>query len=171
MSEKSWKREIFIGGLGSVVGALIIGTFGVISNWGQSLIDIDIDPGAIVAFDLNDCPAGWDNVAQLDQRKFAGRTLVIAGPATVRNPESQNTTQRSHNGNGGEGGQESVTLTLSQIPTHNHGGLWGGTESIQGMRNEHKNDTAGRKQIEPDGGGQPHNNMPPFVVATFCKKR
>lgn len=167
---KSWKREIFIGGMGSVVGALIIGGLGIISNWGKNLVDIDINSGAVIAFDMNECPQGWQNVSQLNQRKFSGRVLLIAGPATTRNPESQSTSQRQYNGNGGEGGQQSVLLTIENMPNHNHGGIWGGTDKKMGMRNEHEAHTSGRKQVLNEGGDIPHENMPPFVAMTFCKK-
>ena len=85
------KKEILIGALGSVLGAVIIGTAGILSNWGKEIIDIDIESGAIVAFDTNQCPDGWKNISELDQRKFSGRALIVAGPATVRASESQST--------------------------------------------------------------------------------
>jgi len=172
MSKTSWKREILIGGLGSVVGALILGTFGVLSNWGKNIVDIDVDSGAVIAFDTATCPDGWDNLVKLDQRKFAGRLLVIAGPQTIRNPPEHSTMARNYNGNGGEGGQESVKLEISHMPSHDHGGIWGGTgEKKMGMRNEHQAHTSGYKQIEAQGAGKPHENMPPFVALIFCKKR
>ncbi|WP_156254147.1 phage tail protein [Pseudactinotalea terrae] len=79
------------------------------------------------------------------------------------------------------GGQEQVTLLSSQMPPHGHGvaaataatskspsgnlpavatgGAAYGTSASQSMS---------PAMVQPNGGGQPHENRPPYLVANWC---
>jgi microcystin-dependent protein len=77
------------------------------------------------------------------------------------------------------GGVETVTLTTSTIPAHSHvpqanitGGtadpsnnLWGGFAA--GDYSAAAPDSQMAAAIQPTGGSQPHDNMPPFLVISF----
>ncbi len=76
---------------------------------------------------------------------------------------------------GETGGEEEVTLTKNQMPKHNHpiytadsnGPV--GTTSMSctwGNRTASKN----YSRTETTGGGQPHNNMPPYYAMLICIK-
>ena len=73
---------------------------------------------------------------------------------------------------GKTGGEEEVTLTVDQIPPHAHtykiqwdySSRWAGPNQPQlqpGFRNDNTSTT---------GGGQPHNNMPPYYVLAYIVK-
>ena len=80
------------------------------------------------------------------------------------------------------GGEESVTLTTSQIPAHSHtplGNSGDGTQNspsngvwAQQTQNAPYSNVAPTVQmannaIGPTGGSQPHDNMVPFLVINF----
>lgn len=69
---------------------------------------------------------------------------------------------------GSTGGEANVTLTVSQIPSHTHV-VRGGLNCVQGSNTRELGDstTPNRNdvQTESTGGGQPHNNMPPYRAA------
>ena len=83
---------------------------------------------------------------------------------------------------GENGGVEQVTLTLPQLPSHNHQTSAASTvgDSQTPARNYVSADAAGRispysdtKNTQtvpptPAGGNQAHNNMPPFLAIHFC---
>ena len=81
-------------------------------------------------------------------------------------------------------GTESVTLTLNQMPTHNHLLNCHSEDGNQGNPNPHVLATSGAApppysnqapdakmastSIDPAGGSQPHDNMPPFLALNYC---
>ncbi len=69
---------------------------------------------------------------------------------------------------GQKGGSESETLTVAQIPPHGHGlgpaSTAGGGSTECSSRCDHMIDTCGSAQA---GGGQPHNNLQPFLTVRF----
>jgi len=78
-------------------------------------------------------------------------------------------------------GTETVTLTTNQLPIHTHslaassaggtqaspaGGLWA-QSILEQFSTEAKSHTMDPSTIAATGGGQPHDNMPPFLVVNF----
>lgn len=69
------------------------------------------------------------------------------------------------------GGENEVTLTLEQIPPHNHGFEYGygyntsatKTQYFIGTNNKDASETY-QNYIKNNGGGQSHNNMPKFYA-------
>lgn len=82
---------------------------------------------------------------------------------------------------GKTGGEFSHTLTASEMPSHRHEGLrWGTTEVISLNSGDHSgynlSYTGGNSGLPNSittaltGGGQPHNNMPPYLVINYIIK-
>jgi microcystin-dependent protein len=78
------------------------------------------------------------------------------------------------------GGEPQVTLTASQIPSHNHpaqavagpgnqvGPAGHLTAEIRGYAyGPVANGQMSASALQTTGGGQPHNNMPPYLVLNF----
>jgi microcystin-dependent protein len=80
-------------------------------------------------------------------------------------------------------GSENVTLTTNQLPAHTHplvaaqgvnsgtqpspsGGLWAGS-TLEQFSTETPADSMDPSAILASGGGQPHDNVPPFLVVNF----
>ncbi len=101
-------------------------------------------------------------------------------------------TEGSANALGSSGGFETITLTDAQMPVHDHGGgtgqagehthtlpkavgSGGGNAANNGPQDGtqvYTTSSAGNHVhiIPEDGGGQPHNNMPPFTLRTIYIK-
>jgi len=75
---------------------------------------------------------------------------------------------------GSTGGSATVTLTVNQIPAHKHAIAWRNNCTGFGIDGPAIG-TAGTSNVsdvpvDSTGGGQPHNNMPPYRVA-YCWRR
>lgn len=85
------------------------------------------------------------------------------------------------------GGAEEVTLTVPQMPSHDHGGQTGNDTGASILYNERDDfilrfDAGGEPDVNTSnklrhthtipaqGGGAPHPNMPPYLALHFCEK-
>ena len=70
------------------------------------------------------------------------------------------------------GGAKTVKLTVNQIPPHNHAYRRGsGSEGDNNSRfSSQTTGNYGRVNTSTTGGGQPHNNMPPFITCYMWKR-
>lgn len=171
-------------GIVTLIVSGLVGMFSVTSARAQ------VEPflGEVRTFGFNFCPLGWTEAAgQLlpisqntalfsllgtqyggnGQTTFAlpdlrGRVMISAGqgPGT------------SSYAVGEAGGAESTTLTVAQMPSHNHGvsvpdtlvdvGACNGKKCVQALVGQNAAST------QNTGGGQPHDNRPPYLAMTTC---
>ena len=81
---------------------------------------------------------------------------------------------------GSQGGEEKHTLTTSEIPSHNHVALYGlngdvsdflgGSSADYGVRPGSDTATNYIYETSSTGGGQAHNNMPPYLSVYIWKR-
>ena len=81
---------------------------------------------------------------------------------------------------GSQGGEEKHTLTTSEIPSHSHVALYGldgavddflgGSNADYGVRPGSGTATNYAYKTSSTGGGQPHNNMPPYLAVYIWKR-
>ena len=150
------------------------GATGATGPQGSPGTDAQIPSGAVMAFNLSSCPAGWSALAAV-----AGRVIVGAGSGSGLTPRSLGST----------GGEERHTLTVSEMPAHKHStsqqitSLGGGTKDLHLMPDGliHRVGRSGLFGPNADlqtgiipttsaGGGQSHNNMQPFIALLYCQK-
>lgn len=76
---------------------------------------------------------------------------------------------------GSTGGEAEHTLTVDEMPSHNHSFArwrgsgtadWGGVFGIENVDAVHKGD----QNTSSIGGGQPHNNMPPYLTVYMWQR-
>jgi microcystin-dependent protein len=100
-----------------------------------------------------------------------GRSVISVGQGNGLAPRTQ----------GELGGVEQVTLTAQQVAPHTHGvtaSSQGGSKSPAGSVPAYNADAApygagtdltmSPSMIKPNAGGQPHDNMPPYLVMNYC---
>jgi len=163
-----------------VKGGLTVNTSltvnGPINFTNKNTLLMDILPrGIILSYNSNTPPAGWvlcDGTNGAPDLR--GRFILGAG-------QGSGLTNRSINS---MGGLETVTLTKAQMPTHSHlegtrsiwdmdDGAYGG-ETSGSITNPNGRwvGTGGTNQhyTNNQGGGQAHENMPPFYVLVYIMK-
>lgn len=126
-------------------------------------LQISVPKGAVMAFNLTECPKGWTMFGAA-----SGRVIVGAGSGNGLTPRAVGST----------GGAETHVLSLAEIPRHRHDTTEAGdansTFGISGeKRARHGVSWAQFATSFTDyaGDGQPHNNMPPFHTLLYCERR
>jgi microcystin-dependent protein len=152
--------------------------------------------GEIRVVGFNFAPQGWalcnGQILPINQNtalfSLLGTQYGGDGRTTFALPNLQNNTPVDQ-GNGpgltprpiGEsGGEAQVTLTSAQIPSHNHpaqavaapGNQVGPTGHLTGEVRGYlyapvANGQMSASALQQTGGGQPHNNLPPYLVVNF----
>jgi len=154
--------------------------------------------GEIRMFAGNFAPAGWmlcqGQLLPISENEtlfnLIGTTYGGDGQSTFALPNMQGRFP-IHFGTGGgstyqlaeEAGTETVTLTVNQIPAHNHpvtatstnGGqatpvnnIFAAVQSGNQMYNDQApNGTMNAAAVNPDGGSQPHENVSPYLCVNF----
>ena len=136
-----------------------------------AMYDMAFPPGTVLMW--------WDSGATSETTVPPGWILCNGqnGTPDLRNrfPLGWDATKDSSRANGFTGGQETVTLSEAQIPAHAH--------TIQTMIKQENNvcdgvgnrrppdmRNWGTRKVDNAGGGQAHENMPPFMVIKYIMK-
>ncbi|GAB2209109.1 hypothetical protein ROS1_59270 [Roseibium sp. ROS1] len=177
---------VWLLGIAAAVFVIIVGyamlfakervSLGFLGEWGPvsatSTSGADIPSGAVIAFASSETqPCPGDDWKLFEEGK--GRFIVGAGHA--RHSE---TTPRQV---GDTGGEESVRLTVEQMPDHVHGGIYKAVTVPSSGPNKvlllpESRDAADAAQVVTEksvgnaGSNEAHNNMPPYISLYFCKK-
>lgn len=93
--------------------------------------------------------------------------------ATGRMVVGYDSTDASFDTIGETGGEKTHTLTVDEMPSHSHGGIK--TVSSETSGDQQQGINMGRYygndvSTSSNGGGQAHNNMPPYVVAALWRR-
>jgi microcystin-dependent protein len=142
----------------------------------------------IKIFSFNFAPKGWaqcnGQLLPINQNQalfsLLGTTYGGNGQTNFALPDLRGRSQL-HNGNsfllGQVGGEENHTLTIQETPTHIHtlpntnnavtGGNANATTVNPGYTTAGSNAQMGNATVS-SLGGQPHNNMSPYLVLNFC---
>lgn len=79
-------------------------------------------------------------------------------------------------GVGTTGGEETHTLTVNEMPSHNHSTILYGHNNNGNISSNHRSvwsgsrDMSANNWVQNTGGGQAHNNMPPYIIVNIWKR-
>ena len=104
-----------------------------------------------------------------DHSNFLGFQWEMVSQGRI--PIGLDTSDTDFNTIGKIGGEKEVTITIDQIPPHNHPlAVEGGSSAKWGAKVQQGNTSNDNYAIGSTGGSQPHNNMPPYIVMAFWKR-
>jgi len=143
-------------------------------------------------FSFNFAPKGWalcnGQTMPINQNQalfsLLGTTYGGDGRTTFALPNLQGRTPIHFGGGvvlGESSGEETHTLTLSEMPTHTHSGIGSGNAADQqspagsvwavtpsNAYSSNLNGTMSPAAVGSIGGNQPHQNLSPYTVLNFC---
>lgn len=142
----------------------------------EGLMNTNVPPWAIMAFNSSICPSGWTELTSAKWRTIVG----LNGSDSSFDVLAETGWAKTH------------TLTLAEAPSHNHSGktgLWidySGTNAyrdyngvwtspryiyawdqlnVSGQLQDHKH------TIPSEGWNQAHNNLQPYIAYLYCVKQ
>jgi len=124
-----------------------------------------IQPDTLAFFNRDNCPEGWEEFEE-GSRRF----LIAAGNDYPF---------------GTSGGKEKVALAVDEMPKHKHdattkvsgkgfkqkANTWRGGGSASGSYTGFESSIESEVAIDSKGNSKPHENMPPFLALTLCRKQ
>lgn len=125
---------------------------------------ISVPSGAVMAFNLSECPQGWKEL-----KEASGRVLVGAGNGN-RDQKDKPLTDRKL---GATGGEETHVLTVQEMPAHHHTVIFTDHHNTPANTDTSPNEwgnTNSSTNTQDTGGGAEHNNMPPYLVLLYCQR-
>jgi hypothetical protein len=171
----------------AVLTAIVLGILGIVWTYanrvaGEIAGAMVLPQGAIVAFE-GECPSPqW-----LPYRKATSRFLIGAGTEADFESSLRGYQQLDGTGSGAtnlvplavhdvgqHGGEAAHVLSIPELPSHSHPQTWGqgaGDKDVpQSGESVRYLNRAEIGQTLSVGGGQAHNNMPPYLAVRFCVK-
>lgn len=156
--------------------------------------------GEIIMVGFTFCPRGWaecdGQLLSISQNSalfsLLGTTYGGDGRTTFALPDLRGRVPLhtgtgpglSNRPQGQKDGEEKNTLTVQQMPEHNHsaqassflgddpspeGNVWASRQRLISLYNNQQPDVAmASEAIGNEGGSQPHNNMQPYLVIRHC---
>lgn len=116
------------------------------------------------AFPINKVEVFFDSE---DHSNFLGFQWEMISQGKM--PIGLNINDSDFNAIGKTGGEKEVTITLEQMPPHTHS-IGVSSSSGNGEVALRASGYTGEIKTASKGGGQPHNNMPPYIVMAFWKR-
>jgi len=115
-----------------------------------------IPTGTVAAFNLSTCPDGWSALSAA-----AGRFVVGTGTLGTDTYALAST-----------GGEARHTLSTAEMPVHGHALPWrsAGSGFAAGPYGPPAEYPAQGAQTGNAGGGQAHENRPPYIALLYCQK-
>jgi microcystin-dependent protein len=114
-------------------------------------------------------PSGW---VECNGQTLSDADSVYNGQ-TIPNLNGENRFLRGNSSSGGTGGEDSHLLTLSEMPSHGHdipfndGGAGGTDTYLLGGTSDNADPIL---TASPVGGGQAHENRPPFYNVVWIMR-
>ena len=140
-----------------------------------------VPTGTIVAYYANTAPEGWllcNGQTIPNESKYAKLRELVGG--STPNLQDRFIVGKGSRNLGQIGGEETHTLTIAEMPTHDHiNGVFRFLLTVDGVCTVIQCDgnstglepTLNRRgDILAQGGNQPHNNMPPYMTLNYIIK-
>jgi hypothetical protein len=125
-----------------------------------------VPSGAVMAFNLGACPAGWTALPEAGGRTIIGVNAAGGNGLSARNLKDTN-------------GQEQHKLTVAELPAHTHtfalfGAVGNFAQSDTNLKAQGgslvQTNIGSSQPTDPTGGGAAFDNMQPWLALLYCQK-